>query len=767
MHARPLDMAAATGHLARLDEDYAAAARLGLRTVRESIGWRLAEPAPRRYALQRAERMARAARRHGLQVLWTLMHYGTPPDVDLFDDALIDRFAAFAGQAARVLAPLSDDAPVYTPVNEIGFLAWGVSQTSRFWPHRHGGGAEDDSRRSGYEVKRRLARAALAGMAAIRQVDPRARFLHVEPLVHVVAPQDRPDLQPLAQQVAGYQWQAWDLIAGRCEPGLGGSPGQLDLVGVNHYHSGQWEVGTERRLDWHLGDPRRRPPAHLLADAWQRYGRPLVIAETSHVGEGRAAWLEDMARQAAGAMQAGVPLLGLCLYPLVDRPDWDEAARWHRSGLFDVLPPPADGTAAPPGAWRRSPHPASVAALARWQARLPQPQDSTMPVIVVLSHLRWGFVYQRPQQLMSRLARDHRIVFVEEPVRAEGPPRMEHHQPLPGVDVLCPVTGCDAPGFNDEQRPRIAPLLASWLAAQHIVHPIAWLYTPMALPLVEVLRPGAVVYDCMDELSAFQGAPAALRAWEAELLKLADLVFTGGPSLYEARRGRHAALHCLPSGVDAAHFSPERLLPDSAEAATAATLHRAVGRPRLGFYGVIDERLDVRLVAALADADPAWQVVMAGPVVKIDPATLPQRPNLHWLGMQPYAVLPYLAAAWDVCLLPFALNASTRFISPTKTLEYMAAGRPVVSTAVHDVAMLYGDTVRVAHDTPAFIAACRDALAEAPAARAQRRAAMAATVARMSWDDGVETVRRLLAPLVRAGASDTAAASLPPRHAAV
>jgi hypothetical protein len=291
-----LDNVRSSGHLDGLDDDYEAAAALGIRTVRESIGWRLAEPAPRRYDLERAARIARAARRHGIQVLWSLMHYGTPADIDLFDDALIDRFAAYAAAVADRLAPLHDAAPVYTPINEIGFLSWVVSSSADMWPYKppEGGGGSETS---GYAVKCRLVRAALAAMAAMRSVDPRCRFLHVEPVVHVVAPRDRPDLDALAAEVCEYQWQAWDLLAGGLDPHVGGCAQALDLLGANHYASGQWEVHTERRLSWQPRDPRRRPLADLLDAVWQRYRRPLILSETSHEGEARVPWLHEMASE--------------------------------------------------------------------------------------------------------------------------------------------------------------------------------------------------------------------------------------------------------------------------------------------------------------------------------------------------------------------------------------------------------------------------------------------------------------------------------------
>ncbi len=340
----PLDMASACGHVRHLDGDYSRAVAHGVRVVRESIGWRLSEQSPGRFDFSRAEAMARTANRHGVQVVWTLMHYGTPPDVDLHDDRFIDRFAAFAAAAARAIGPHTDAAPVFNPINEIGFLAWAVSETSQIWPYRpdlregrlEAGKTDGSTLASGYEVKRRLVRGVLAGIEAIRAVDPRARFLHVEPVVHVVAPADRPELADDAAMIAAYQWQAWDLISGRAEPELGGSAQALDRLGINHYHSGQWETGTEARLLWHLDDPRRRPLRELLGQAWERYGRPLILAETSHFGIGRARWLDDVGAEVAASLAGGVPVEGVCLYPVVDRPDWDRAGHWHNSGLWDI-----------------------------------------------------------------------------------------------------------------------------------------------------------------------------------------------------------------------------------------------------------------------------------------------------------------------------------------------------------------------------------------------------------------------------------------------
>lgn len=332
----PLDLVCASGHLQSFDSDYAHLARLGVNTIRESIGWRLSEQGGK-FDFSRARLFAEAASRHGLQILWSMMHYGTPDDVSMLDDDFGKRFAEFAASAARALRPLTQDPPVYTPINEIGFLAWAVSATSMFYPYgaAHAEGAQSTVQ-SGFDVKCRLVQASLMAMDAILSEDPRARFLHIEPMVHVVAPHASPEMADLAAEVRGYQWQVWDLIEGRLMPELGGHPRYLDLIGVNHYHNGQWEVGTEERLHWHLQDPRRMPFGDLLREAWSRYHRPLIVAETSHIGSGRAQWLNDIATQVQVARDTGVPVEGICLYPIVDRPDWTDASHWHNSGLWDA-----------------------------------------------------------------------------------------------------------------------------------------------------------------------------------------------------------------------------------------------------------------------------------------------------------------------------------------------------------------------------------------------------------------------------------------------
>ena len=373
-----------------------------------------------------------------------------------------------------------------------------------------------------------------------------------------------------------------------------------------------------------------------------------------------------------------------------------------------------------------------------------------MQHLIVFSHLRWEFVFQRPQHLLSRLARDFRVVVIEEPMRTDGPASLERMTPCQGVEVLRPHTPVEAVGFHDDQLSALQPMIGAYLAENGIDDYLVWFYTPMALPLLGDLAPRAIVYDCMDELSAFKNAPRQMRQRETALLKSADLVVTGGPRLYEAKRDANPNVLCVPSAVDAEHYAAPRASADAAAMARAAELQGGIAAPRLGFFGVIDERLDLELVARLADADQGWQIVMVGPVVKIDEGALPRRPNLHYLGQQPYALLPQLVAGWSVCLMPFALNESTEFISPTKTLEYMAAGKPVVSTPIHDVRAMFGDLVAIAPNADLFIAACRQALRESAAQKAEREERMRERVRRHSWDGAAATIRRSLEALLAA-----------------
>lgn len=348
--------------------------------------------------------------------------------------------------------------------------------------------------------------------------------------------------------------------------------------------------------------------------------------------------------------------------------------------------------------------------------------------IIAFSHLRWNFVYQRPQHLFSGFSKTHRVLFVEEPVYGEShEPEWQFHQPAPDITVCRPVTPVAAPGFHEQQLPYLAQLIQQLPAYHELEDYLCWFYTPLALPAAAALQPLAIVYDCMDELSAFLGAPPELLQRENELLAKADLVFTGGPSLYRSKKTRHPRAYCFPSSVDAKHFAA------AANGMREAEDQMDLPHPRLGYYGVIDERMDLSLIGSVAASHPEWQIVMVGPVVKIDPATLPRNPNIRYYGQRSYQQLPAYLKGWDVCLMPFARNKSTEFISPTKTLEYMAAEKMIVSTPITDVAEPYGDVVFLGGGPEEFITACEQALTLAPEERTRRQTRMRDVLSQTSW----------------------------------
>ncbi len=359
--------------------------------------------------------------------------------------------------------------------------------------------------------------------------------------------------------------------------------------------------------------------------------------------------------------------------------------------------------------------------------------------LLTFSHLRWDFVYQRPQHLLSRLAASHRVIFIEEPVFSEASaPHWDFHHPEPNILVARPVTPSKTRGFRAEQMPALKKLLRELIEREHLSDYVVWFYTPMALPLAGDLKPAAVVYDCMDELSAFLNAPPELLERETALLKSADLVFTGGPSLYRAKKDRHPRAYCFPSSVDAKHFAT------AANGMKEADDQANLPHPRLGFFGVIDERFDVPLLKAMADAHPEWSIALVGPVVKIDESILPRNSNIRYFGQRSYQQLPAYLKGWDVCLLPFARNESTKYISPTKTLEYMAAGKMIVSTPITDVAEPYGDIVYFGATPEEFIAACERALAAGQQERAERQRKMRAVLGQTSWDTTVARITALI-----------------------
>jgi UDP-galactopyranose mutase len=366
--------------------------------------------------------------------------------------------------------------------------------------------------------------------------------------------------------------------------------------------------------------------------------------------------------------------------------------------------------------------------------------------ILCLSHLRWDFVYQRPNHLMARAAQQQRVFYVEEPVFHPIEVACLDVVDRQGVQVvtpLLPLASRETPASD------LRWLLSRLIEDEGIDDPVLWYYTPMALPWSDHLSRSLTVYDCMDHLAGFLGAPSELVHLEGALLRRADVVFTGGAQLFEAKRDAHPNVHCFPSSVDVDHFARGR------QAQADPFQQAEIPRPRLGYCGVIDERLDLTLIADVAARRPDWQVVMLGPVVKIDPASLPQADNIHYLGMQSYDDLPRYLAGWDIGIMPFAHNDATRFISPTKTPEYLAAGLAVVSTSIRDVVDPYAlqDLAHIGDEPDGFIAGCERALSTDPQ---RRRGEADAFLATMSWDRTWQAMQDVMIASVPSRASAAA-----------
>ncbi len=367
--------------------------------------------------------------------------------------------------------------------------------------------------------------------------------------------------------------------------------------------------------------------------------------------------------------------------------------------------------------------------------------------LVCFSHLRWNFVFQRPQHLLTRFSKQRRVFYIEEPEYSDQPEYNHVTQSGENLWVVVPYLQRDL--SSQEQIGRRINLLSDFFRQMSVKKYFFWFYTPMALPVSEPFNPALVVYDCMDELSAFKFAPGGIKEQEDDLFKKADIVFTGGQSLYEAKKDRHNAIYPFPSSIDKSHFQKARNVtqdpPDQA----------LIPRPRIGFYGVIDERMNLELIANVAAKRPAWQFVMIGPITKIDPDALPRKDNIHYIGNKSYQELPEYLSGWNIAMIPFALNESTRFISPTKTPEYLSAGKPVISSSIRDVVRPYGDQnlVHIADTSEDFIKAVEKELNVSD--RTAWLAEVDAFLQQNSWEITWEKMMRLIDDKLAVKAQDT------------
>lgn len=324
--------------------------------------------------------------------------------------------------------------------------------------------------------------------------------------------------------------------------------------------------------------------------------------------------------------------------------------------------------------------------------------------IICFCHIRWDFVYQRPQHLLNRFAIYNRVFVIEEPFFDQEENKVEIKKSDDASNLWVVKLSVKRPYHATESFEILKDLISEMITTRNIRRYLLWYYSPMALKYSDHLKPMIIVYDAMDELTAFKFAPPELKDLESILLSKADVVFTGGQSLYEAKKHLHHNIYAFPSSIDKAHFGKARFNNDDPED------QRHIPHPRLGFYGVIDERFNISLVDGITDLEPDWHFILIGPVVKIDPGSLPKKSNIHYLGPKTYDSLPAYLSGWDIATLPFALNESTKFISPTKTPEYLAGGKPVISTSITDVVNPYAkkDLVKIADTAEEFVAAANE-----------------------------------------------------------
>ena len=803
-----VDVAETTGHATRWRQDLELLASLGVTRLRLPVRWHRVESEQGCYDFAETDKLLERVRALGMSPILDLLHHTSYPRW-LSDGFADPRFGATYVRWCEQVARRYPWVREYTLFNE-PFATLFLAGHQALWPpfgHGVSGFLRllDNVLPALVEASQMWAELVPAAShvwvdtcedhqgsvgqpAAHAQLCNDRRTIVLDLVLgHDLDVSRRPFLQALVKAGGG---RLLDRLAA-----LGSA--RVDVVGLDYYPHSEWWYDDR---GGHAPSPRPRGFAALARRYADRYRRPLLLSETNIRGfpSDRATWLRLMLEQYENAVADGVDLRGFCWFPTIDSADWDSllarsAGRIDPVGLVSLG---TDGTRVPTSAtaaavavaggatsaqlpaYRLQPPVSELLAghlaLARPCPLRAPPSDERPPSarkvqaqrehddrsnamtdfdiqgadLVVLSHLRWSWVWQRPQHLISRMARRRALAgartwFVEEPVESTSVTRPRlRREPQGDVDrVWLEVPGSrDWVGFGSPGTTMYAELLVAELGDG--VRDV-WLYSPMGLDIAEALQPRVLVYDVMDDLAAFAGAQEGLVLRQRRALAEADVVFTGGRSLHRgvmAVRSDH--VHLFPSGVDAAHWRAARSLREQ----------RAPRDVRVaGYIGVVDERLDLELLGALAAALSDWEIHVVGPVTKIDKSALPQRPNLVYWGQVPYAGLPAVLAGFDVGLMPFALNEATRSISPTKTLEYLAAGLPVVSTRLPDVVADHAHVVQLVDTAEQAAAACRHVVNELQAIRDQRAAPLQD---RQEWDTVAEEMSRLVADAIRRRTGD-------------
>jgi len=763
---------------------------LTCRWVRYPLAWQHIEPAPGVFDWRWSDERIDLAQELGVNLIAGLTHFGTPtwlPDAfgDVEFPAALERFArAFGKRYAGVIHSVC-------PLNEPQNTALFGGEYGLWPPHGRGLGAY-------MAVLSQVAQGMNRAIFALRETMPGAEIVSCDPLEYAFTDDDANQnsspflMEPLRVDVARRMQRrhvALDLVMGRVDENhelrpwliehgfsrfdlnwLARNPADVDVIGLDYYPHTETEICISADGHYRRHIPEQPVGLYRAArDYWLRYRRPLMITETSVTGseEDRGWWLEYTLFEVRRLREEGIPVIGYTWWPVIDHLDWDGALLHHvghihpvgiyrlerqrggrlqrvatalRDAYRDLIARGDDSVGALPLLDSTESTP-QIYDQRKESRKMTQTADKLSFPIIVHSHLGWDWVWQRPQQFLSRLSKNHRILFVELHPTDEVETPCNIIQPVPeypNITVLkmqIPASRFHDGVWVDRTRYNLLREALDGPLARKFDHPVQWFYDPMAVTAFGGrMKEIATVYDCMDELSQFKGAPPELIERERELLNLADVVFAGGRKMHESKVRHNSNCHFYGCGVDVDHFSKARL----AETLVPGDLD-FIDRPIIGYFGVVDERLDYELIAKLADANPHWSIAMVGPVMKVDPNELPRRANLYWLGGRDYSQLPAYTKGFDVCMMPFALNEATEYINPTKALEYMATAKPIVSSPVADVVSNFGSVVKISSSQEEFIELCHAAITHPDQVAVERGVHMALD---NTWDAIVAQLER-------------------------